>query len=81
MTRRIRIRTVDRGISKSGRVATSAKTLTVTEPTSDINQRARAFWGDLAPDPGHAPSQARTADGRPDINEIHRRFWAAQRSS
>lgn len=79
MIRRIiRCRTVDRGIARDGSVANNTKAPVVAEPVSDINQRASAFWGDLAPDAGMPPSQARTADGRLDINEIHRRFWADQ---
>ncbi|MGG2043354.1 hypothetical protein [Burkholderia gladioli] len=79
MTRRIiRCRTVDRGIARDGSVRSNTNAPAVAEPVSDINKRVSAFWGDLAPDAGLPPSQARTADGRPDINEIHRRFWADQ---
>ncbi|AOI78020.1 hypothetical protein [Burkholderia sp. NRF60-BP8] len=77
MTRRIRCRTIDRGISLSGRVTADKTAAAAAADRPDINEINRRFWDAQ----GVHTTPTRDAAPVDDINERHRRFWAAQAAS
>lgn len=77
MSRRIRCRTVDRAISRSGRVTADKTPVAPAADRPDVNEINRRFWGaqGVHTTPTHDVALV------DDINERHRRFWAAQAAS
>ncbi|MCW5118608.1 hypothetical protein B7L17_011625 [Burkholderia cenocepacia] len=77
MSRRIRCRTVDRAISRSGRVTADKTPAAPAADLPDVNEINRRFWS------AHGVHTTPAHDAAPvdDINERHRRFWAPRTTS